>query len=358
MKYFLREKDKTKAIFEEIRRLVGKEKVRIMHVCGTHEQTIAKYGIRKLLPENVKLVCGPGCPVCVTSSREIDFAVNLAKRKDVILTTFGDMYRTPGSTLSLSDVKTEGANVQVVYGINEAKVLAEKNSSKEIIHFAIGFETTAPSTAIEIIEAAELDNFSIICSHKRILPAMEYLLSSNDIEINAFILPGHVSTITGFEIYEHISQKFKKPCVVAGFEPNDVLLAVLMILRQINQGESKVENEYLRSVKRQGNLIALEKMKKVFKVCDASWRGIGVIKNSGLRLKKKFSKHNAEEKFDIKIGNSIDIKPGCKCAEIMKGKAEPKDCPYFKKVCTPQRPIGACIVSVEGPCNIAYRYGE
>ncbi len=350
-----RDKPTTQALIKEIKKINPKKEIRIMHVCGTHEMTLARWGLRKLLPRNIKLICGPGCPVCVTSVSEIDFAIKIVKEKNVILTTFGDMFRVPGTNSSLSETKSHGADVRVIYGIDEAVKIARK-TEKEVIHFSIGFETTTPMIASEILENETLKNFSIICSHRLIPPAMKYLLSCKDIEIDGFICPGHVSTIIGYEPYKILAENFAKPMVIGGFEPNDVLLSVLMILRQMKNEKPKVENEYVRAVKDKGNIIAQKIMNNVFGICDKGWRGIGTIPNSGLKLKNEFAKFDAERRFGIKIKKSQDIKPGCKCGEIMKGKAVPQDCPYFGKICTPERPIGACMVSIEGACYITYNY--
>lgn len=352
MRYFLRDKKKSKLILDKIKQVNPKSEIKIMEVCGTHTQTIAKFGLRNILPENIKLTSGPGCPVCVTSSSEIDLAIELTKKN--ILTTFGDMYRVPGTKCSLSDTRSD---VRVVYSINETIKIAKKNLGKEVVHFAIGFETTAPFTAVEILENQDLNNFSIICSHRLIPPAMEFLLASGGCKIDGFLCPGHVSTIIGSRPYEPIVKKFNRPCVVTGFEPNDVLLGVYMILKQLKSGECKVEIEYKRSVRPEGNLLALRKLYEVFEVCDKGWRGIGLIPNSGLKLKKEFEKFDAQKKFNLSTKNAVDIKPGCKCGEMLKGLTTPKDCPLFKKKCTPQTPVGPCMVSVEGACNVAFRYG-
>ncbi len=323
-----------------------------MEVCGSHTQAIAKFGLKTLLPENIKLTSGPGCPVCVTSASEVDLAIKLSEKN--IVTTFGDMYGVPGTEGSLSDT---GNDVRIVYSISDATKIAKENPDKEVIHFAIGFETTAPSTAVEVLENRDLKNFSIICSHHLITPAMELLLSSNDCRIDAFLCPGHVSAIIGSKPYEPIAKKFNKPCVVAGFEPNDVLLSIYMILKQLNKSKSKVEIEYKRVVSENGNTVALEKMRDAFRVSDRSWRGIGVIQNSGLELKKEFDELNARKKFGLTVENSVDVKPGCRCGEVLKGLATPKNCPLFGKKCVPQNPVGPCMVSTEGACNVAFKYG-
>jgi len=350
-----RDKTTTKALIKEIRKISPQNNIKVMHVCGTHEMTIARWGLRELLPKNIELISGPGCPVCVTSASEIDFAIKLAREKNVILTTFGDMFRVPGTNSSLSEAKSQGADARIVYGIDEATKIAAE-TEKQVVHFSIGFETTAPSIAAEILESKMLKNFSIICSHRLIPPAMDYLLSSEDIEIDGFICPGHVSTIIGYEPYGVLAEKFAKPMVVGGFEPNDILLSILMILKQIRAESPRAQNEYTRAAKKEGNIVAKKMMNDVFEICDKGWRGIGIIPNSGLRLKDEFAEHDAEKKFKVEIRKSRDLRPGCKCGEIMKGKAIPQDCRYFGKACTPENPIGACIVSTEGPCYIAYNY--
>jgi hydrogenase expression/formation protein HypD len=345
----------TEKLIKEIEKNNLKRDIKIMHVCGTHEMTLVRWGLRSILPKNIKLICGPGCPVCVTSASEIDFAIELAKERNIVLTTFGDMFRVPGTCYSLSEAKSQGADVRIIYGIDEVAKIARKTDN-EVVHFSVGFETTTPMIASEILENHDLKNLSIICSHYLIPPAMEHLLSCQDFEIDGFICPGHVSTIIGCNPYARLVDTFSKPMVISGFEPNDMLLSILMILKQMNDKEFKVENEYARAVKKKGNVVAQRIMDEVFEKCEKGWRGIGIIPNSGLRLKKKFAKFDARKKFGMKINKSRDIKPGCKCGEIIKGKAEPGDCPYYGKACTPGKPIGACMVSVEGACYINYTY--
>lgn len=336
-------------VLKKIYKVNPGEEIRIMEVCGTHSQVIAKYGLKKLLPPNIKLVSGPGCPVCVTPASDIDLAIELTKYG--IVTTFGDMYRVVGTENSLADVES-----RVVYSVEDSVKIAE-STNKEVIHFAIGFETTAPSTAITILNLDKkgIENFSIICSHRLIPPAMRFLLAE-DIKIDGFICPGHVSTIIGSKPYEEIAKR--KPCVISGFEPLDVLISVYMILKQLACNESKVEIEYKRVVKDCGNRYALESMNKVFEYCDAKWRGIGLIPKSGLRVKNKFKSYDAIFKFGIKVKESKDIKDGCLCGEILKGLAVPQECPLFKDMCNPFHPKGPCMVSVEGACNVVFRYGE
>lgn len=331
----------SQALAQDIKNLAKSRNIRIMHVCGTHEVTVNKWGLRKLLPKNIQIICGPGCPVCITPAKEIDFAIKLALEKKAGLTVFGDIFRVPGTKSSLSQAK----NVQIIYSFDQAINLAKK-TKKQIVHFAIGFETTACISAGEILENKKLNNFSIICSHRLIPPALKFLLKAGADDLDGFILPGHVSTIIGLKPYE----KFKKSCIITGFEPNDVLLAIKMILKQ---KDPKTEIEYTRSVRPQGNIVAQKLINQVFNTCSADWRGIGSIPGSGLKLKPEFSKFDAQEKFNIKIKKSQDIKPGCKCGEIMQGKVMPQDCPYFNKACLPHQPIGPCMVSHEGACNIA-----
>jgi len=343
-----RNKAVSKALARDIKILAKSRKIRIMHVCGTHEVTVNKWGLRKLLPKNIQIICGPGCPVCITPAREIDLAIKLALFKKASLTVFGDIFRVPGTKSSLSQAKSKGADIKIIYSLDQAINLAKK-TKKQVVHFAIGFETTACITAVEILEnitpEKKLNNFSVICSHRLIPSALKFLLKAGADDLDGFLLPGHVSTIIGLKPYQEI----KKPCIITGFEPNDVLLAIKMILEQKHP---KVEIEYTRSVRPEGNVLAQKLISKVFDVCSADWRGIGNIPGSGLKLRANFSKFDAQKKFNIKIEKSQDIKPGCKCGAIMQGKAMPQDCPYFRKICLPHQPIGPCMVSREGACNI------
>jgi len=340
-----------KRVAEKIYDVAPKEHtVKICHVCGTHEWTITHFGIRSLLPENIEVIAGPGCPVCVTPASEIDEAVQLAQ-KGVVITCFGDVLRVPGSKTSLLDTKADGADVRVVYGVGDAVSIAKKEPNREFAFFAIGFETTAPSTAVEILNKPP-ENLSFLVSHRLIPPAMKLLAEMKDLSLNGFIAPGHVSTIIGLKPYEVFPKIYGMPTVVAGFEPLDVLFGVYMILKQLSDGKPRLENEYTRSVRWEGNTKAQEFMQKVFDVADGGWRGIGTIASSKFKLRDKYEAYNAHLKHDVKVEHGVDLQPRCRCHLVIIGKIKPTECPLFMKACTPQKPVGACMVSVEGTCRI------
>jgi len=346
-----RDPEVAKRIAEKIHNVAPKkDKVKICHICGTHEWTITRFGIRSLLPANVEVIAGPGCPVCITPASEIDEAVQLAL-KGVTVACFGDVLRVPSSKMSLLDAKAYGADVRVVYSVTDAVKMAKKETHKEIAFFAIGFETTAPSTATEILHKPP-ENLSFLVSHRLIPPAMELLLGIGDLHIDGFIAPGHVSTIIGLKPYEIFPKAYRMPTVVAGFEPLDALFAIYMILKQLNEGSARLENEYTRAVCLEGNVKAQELMSKAFEVVDGDWRGLGKLPASALKLQKEYLCYDAHEKFDIRVKQGKDIPPGCQCHLIMIGKIRPSECPLFMKTCTPQKPVGACMVSIEGTCRI------
>ena len=355
----LRSKEFTDKIIKLLNKIVRElnRPIKIMHVCGTHEHTISKYGLRTLLPKEIEVVSGPGCPVCVCPAADIDKAIELGKREDVIITTFGDMIRVPASNLSLAESKARGANVRIVYGPNDAVKIAKENLDKEVIFFAIGFETTVPLTGFEIKNNPP-SNFSVICAHKLIPAALELLINIDRLNIDGFISPGHVSTIIGMKPYQMFSDAYHVPNVIAGFEPNDVLLAILMLLKQIKNKKSETINEYSRVVKPEGNKIAQEVISEVFESISSPWRGIGRILDGGLAIREKYEKYDADKKFDIKIEKAMDIPPGCSCHLVMTGKLYPYECKLFRKSCTPINPIGACMVSQEGTCSIYYKYHQ
>jgi hydrogenase expression/formation protein HypD len=316
-----------------------------MHICGTHEASIARSGIRALLPPSLKIVMGPGCPVCITPQGEIDAALTLAEQ-EVILTTYGDLLRVPGTEGSLESTR---GDVRVVQGIHKAVELANR-TEKEVVFISVGFETTAPTVAAALLSAPP-DNFSILSYHRLVPPAMGWLLTQGEARLDGFILPGHVCTITGYKEYE----QFPVPQVVAGFEPEDILLALLMLARQIEKGEHIVENAYPRAVTREGNQKALGLMYQVFEPCDVEWRGFPVIPASGLRLKRAFGEYDAVRKFGIEVKH-VEKHTGCICDRVLRGIADPTDCRMFGKVCTPRTPVGPCMVSHEGACKIWHQY--
>jgi hydrogenase expression/formation protein HypD len=338
-------------IARKIREIAPKKSnVKFCHVCGTHEWTITHFGLRSLLPSNVEVIAGPGCPVCIVPAAEIDEAVQLAKQGKVI-TCFGDVLRVPGSESSLLEAKATGADVRIVYALSDAVKMAHEDPEKEFVFSAVGFETTAPITALEALGDLP-KNFSFLVSHRLIPPAMELLLGIGDLEIDGFIAPGHVSAIIGLKPYELFPRVYRMPTVVAGFEPNDVLMALYMLLKQISEGEAKLENEYCRVVKPEGNPKAQEMMQKAFTVTGGNWRGIGRLPDSALQLRETLSQYDARKKYDIKIEKGKDILLGCECHLVIIGKIKPDQCPMFLKACTPAKPVGACMVSSEGTCRV------
>lgn len=344
-------KDMSKTLIKKINEI--STPVKIMHVCGSHEHTIMENGIRSLLPEEVEIVAGPGCPVCVVPSREIDECLELVD-KGVTITTFGDMLRVPGSESSLAEAKAEGGDVRIVYGINKAVEIAEKEDN-DVVFMAAGFETTAPTTAAEILSTPP-ENFSILSCHRLIPPAIDYLINSGQTNLDALIQPGHVCTIIGTKPFEYFSTDYGIPQAVAGFNPLDILMSVYMILRQIKNDTPKIENEYARAVKEEGNEIAQDLMKQVFDIKDREWRGFPQIPNSVLELKGEFDDFNARAKYDIEVKEVKEAPKGCICGPILRGMATPQDCRLFGNECNPLHPIGACMVSKEGTCNIAHRF--
>jgi len=349
----LRFRDATlaKRVVEKIRKLAPKEgTVKICHVCGTHEWTITHFGLRSLLPANVEVIAGPGCPVCIVPASEIDEAVQLAL-KGIVVGCFGDVLRVPGSKMSLLDAKAEGADVRVVYSVDDVVKMAEKEPSKHFAFLAIGFETTAPSTSVEVLKQPS-KNLSFLVSHRVIPPAMKLLVKMEDLNLNGFIAPGHVSTIIGLKPYEIFPKRYHMPTVVAGFEPLDVLFGVHMILKQLSEGKPQLENEYLRAVRWEGNVKAQRLMEEVFEVVDGNWRGLGTIPSSTFKLREEYQAYNARLKYGVKVEHGVDIQPGCRCHLVIIGKIKPTECPLFMRTCTPQKPVGACMVSIEGTCRI------
>jgi hydrogenase expression/formation protein HypD len=339
------------AIAKKIREVAPQKGVaKFCHVCGTHEWTITHFGLRSLLPSTVEVIAGPGCPVCIVPAAEIDEAVQLAKDGKV-LTCFGDLLRVPGSGSSLLEAKATGADVRIVYALSDAVKMAREEPNKEFVFHAVGFETTAPITALEALGDLP-KNFSFLVSHRVIPPAMELLLGVEGLQINGFIAPGHVSAIIGTKPYEVFAQKHHMPTVVAGFEPNDVLMGLYMLLKQLSDGEAKVENEYSRVVKPEGNPRAVEMLNRAFLVTAGNWRGIGKLDNSALQLRENLSQYDARKKYRLKPAQGKDIHAGCQCHLVIVGKIKPNQCPLFLKACTPAKPVGACMVSSEGTCRV------
>ncbi|MFH1245555.1 MAG: hydrogenase formation protein HypD [Candidatus Omnitrophota bacterium] len=333
------------------------KKIRLMEVCGTHTVAIARAALKPLLPPWIELISGPGCPVCVTAQADIDRAIETAAQKDVIMTTFGDMLRVPGRRGSLERTRGKGSDVRVVYSCLDALNIACANPQKKIVFMGIGFETTSPTVALTILEAKKRDvqNFYILSNFKLIFPALAALAQSDKARIDGFICPGHVSVITGSLPYQQITARYGKPCVITGFTEQDIVRGIKYLVRQIQKGECKVEIAYKRVVKKEGNPKARAVLNSVFTVCDAQWRGLGMIPGSGLKLKEEFAEFSAERCFKIHIPKSREYK-GCMCGEILQGLKLPAQCGLFGKQCTPQNPLGPCMVSSEGACAAHYIY--
>lgn len=345
-----------KEMLKKINDITNKEIV-IMEVCGTHTMSIFKSGIRGLLPSNIKLISGPGCPVCVTSQGYIDTAIELSKNKDIIITTFGDMLKVPGNKSSLQKEKALGRDIRMVYSPLDAVRIAKKNPGKEVVFLAVGFETTAPTIAlsVEIAKRENIKNFSILQSIKTMPTTMKALVLDEELKIDGFLCPGHVSTVIGAEPYEFLASEFNIPAVVAGFESGDIVLGLYTLIDMIINKEYEVKNVYERIVKYEGNTKALDTVYNVFELCDNVWRGLGKIEGTGLRLKEEYSSFDTEKKLNIKLMEDKPLK-GCLCGEILKGKKNPLDCKLFSKVCNPLNPVGACMVSEEGTCAAYYKY--
>ncbi len=330
-----------------------------MEVCGTHTVAIFRSGIRNILPQNISLISGPGCPVCVTPDRDIDLAIEIARKDNVIFTTFGDMMKVPGTISSLERERAMGADIRVVYSSLDALDIAIKNPQKLVVLFGIGFETTSPTIASIIISAYKenISNFLALSAHKLIPPAMKILLDSGEVKIDGFICPGHVSTIIGSKPYQFIPENYGIPCVISGFEPLDILQSILMLVQQIENNEAGVEIEYNRVVHPEGNSVALKILDEVFAVGDAEWRGLGIVPKSGLYIKDKYRQFDALSVFDISV-NTYAKSEECLCGEVLRGSIIPTDCPLFGEACTPDNPVGPCMVSSEGTCSAYFRYGR
>ncbi|MEY8563124.1 hydrogenase formation protein HypD [Eggerthellaceae bacterium 3-80] len=344
-------------LVESINKLAPVEGMTLMEVCGTHTVSIARNGIRDLMPQNTRLASGPGCPVCVTSNKDIDTIIALSRVEGVTIATFGDMTRVPGSTSSLLEEQAQGRSVQIVYSPLDALTLAQENPQQQIVFVGVGFETTTPLVAMAIKRAAALglENFSVYAVHKNMPGALEVIVNDPRVKIDALILPGHVSTIIGVKPYEFLAKKYGIPGVITGFEPNDILQGVAMLARQLHEGRADIEIAYARAVLPEGNPIARAAIDEVFETCTATWRGLGEIANSGYKIRPEFKQFDAVARFAPEVEPTREPK-GCKCGDVLRGAMSPHECPLFRTVCTPENPVGPCMVSSEGSCAAYYRY--
>ena len=367
MKYVeeFRDAEKAKVLVHEIDKLVSEidiarsRPIAIMEVCGGHTHSIFRYGLEGMLPKEIELVHGPGCPVCVLPMGRVDDCIAIAERPEVIFTTFGDAMRVPGSRKSLLQAKADGADVRMVYSPMDALAIARKNPDREVVFFAIGFETTIPSTALTILQAKAdgVENFSVFCNHITIVPTIKAILDSPDLQLDGFLGPGHVSMVIGTAPYEFISHHYKRPMVVAGFEPLDVLQSIWMVLKQIKEGRAEIENQYARIVPDGGNSQALAAVGEVYELREFfEWRGLGSIDHSGVRIREAYRAFDAESRFAMPNIKIADPK-SCQCGEVLKGVIKPWQCKVFGTSCTPETPLGALMVSSEGACAAYYQYG-
>ncbi|WP_086240249.1 hydrogenase formation protein HypD [Campylobacter devanensis] len=353
-----RDKDKILALSQIIKQR-SKKPLNIMEICGGHTHSIMKFGLPQLVGENINFIHGPGCPVCIMPRSRIDEAIAIASIDGVIFCTLADMLRVPGSKGSLAMLRADGADIRALYSPLDTITIAKENPDKKVLFFAIGFETTTPMSAVVIKQAVELNlqNLFIHINHVTVPAPVRAIMSDKDVKIDAFLGPSHVSVITGSKIYEELANEFKTPIAVSGFEPLDLMDSILNLVNQHENGTHKVYNEYARVVSKDGNLKAKELIDRYFQPCDFEWRGLGVIKDSGLRLRDEFSYLDAKKYFNVEVGESKESK-ACICGEILRGKAKPYDCKVFGKVCNPQNPIGSCMVSGEGACAAYYKYSK
>lgn len=346
-----------RGLVESIRELVPDGGATLMEVCGTHTVAIARNGIRTLMPEGVRLASGPGCPVCVTSNHDIDKIIALARVEGVTIATFGDMTRVPGSTSSLLAEQAAGRSVEIVYSPLDALKLAQENPDRQIVFVGVGFETTTPLVAMAVkrAKAAGLENFSVYGAHKNMPGALEVIINDPELKVDALILPGHVSTIIGVEPYRFLAEKYGVPGVITGFEPVDVLQGIAMIMRQLHEGRADIEIAYSRGVMAEGNPVALAAIDEVFETCASTWRGLGEIPGSGYRIREEYAEFDAMRRFAPEVEPTVEHK-GCRCGDVLRGVMPPNECPLFRTVCSPENPVGPCMVSSEGSCAAYYRY--
>jgi hydrogenase expression/formation protein HypD len=361
MKYVdeFRNKNLIQKAAAQIRKTMPEDTINIMEVCGTHTQSFHRFGLGRLLPSTLRLIAGPGCPVCVSDQSYIDAAITLAKEKDTIILSFGDMLRVPGSETNLEDQRAEGSDVRLVYSAWDSLEIAKAYPTKKVIFLAVGFETTAPTIALTLLaaEKEKIKNLFFLSSLKLIPAAMQALVRERDLKIDGFLCPGHVSTIIGTKPYAFLVKRYKIGCCIAGFEPLDILEGLRFLIQQIVQKRPRVFNQYTRVVTEKGNPQAKKLISRVFKIYDASWRGLGKIPQSGLKLKNEFSEFDAGKIFKFKFATRYSLRDTrCRCGDILKGLISPPACPLFSGVCTPENPVGPCMVSSEGACNAYYRY--
>lgn len=345
-----------RGLIESIQALAP-EHATLMEVCGTHTVAIARNGIRGLMPEGCRLASGPGCPVCVTANQDIDAVIALARVENVILTTFGDMTRVPGSSSSLLKEQAAGRDVRIVYSPLDALDIAQANPDRPVVFVGVGFETTTPLVAVAIKRAAAmgLENFSVYACHKNMPGALDVLMGDPELKVDALILPGHVSTIIGVEPYRFLAEKYGIPGVITGFEPLDVLQGIAMLMRQLHEGRAEIENAYARGVMPQGNPVALAAIDDVFETCTATWRGLGAIEGSGYRIREAYARFDAMRRYEPELEPTREPR-GCRCGDVLRGIMAPDECPLFRTVCSPENPVGPCMVSSEGSCAAYYRY--
>jgi hydrogenase expression/formation protein HypD len=350
-----RDKEIAEGLIQRIQK-TSTRPIQLMEVCGTHTVSIFRYGIRAILPEQIRLISGPGCPVCVTPNADIDLAIALSRQKDVIIVTFGDMMRVPGSTSSLQKEKAEGRDIRIIYSSLEALKIANEHSEKRVVFLAIGFETTSPTISVAILRAKEekLRNLFFLDSQKRVPPALTALLQSKQVKIDGFILPGHVSTIIGTKPYQFIAKEYGRPAVITGFEPLDILQGIWMLVQQMEENRATVEIQYRRVVHEEGNPIALRKIDEVFEKDESYWRGLGRIPDSGYRFKESYKEMDVRN-FNVEVEPPKEH-PECLCGEVLQGIKSPLECGLFKKVCHPENPVGPCMVSIEGTCHTYYKF--
>ena len=348
------------AIVEQIAdACAGRDRVQIMEVCGTHTVCLFRTGVKSLLPKALRLISGPGCPVCVTSQGYLDTACELADRPDVTICTYGDMVRVPGRQGSLEQRRAGGGTVRVVYSARDALSYARQNPDRTIVFLAVGFETTAPATAATVLEAhgAGVENFFILPGHKLVIPAMSALLAGGEVPIDGFLCPGHVSIVIGADAYRPIAEGYHRPCVVAGFEPRQMLEAIAAIVRQVADGRAEVENVYGVAVTDEGNAVARQVVAQVFEPAAAVWRAMGTLDESGLALRSDYAQFDARRRFDVEFGPD-ESPAGCLCGQVIQGMVDPAECPLFATACTPISPVGPCMVSSEGTCAAWYKYNR